>query len=145
MAAYYGLFVTLHLLAAITFVGAVFFEVLVIEPLQKKLPLAGAEIAAAIPGHVRSFMPSVVAVLFLSGAAMFWIQFSNRPDFFTSKFGVLLTIKLTLAFAVLGIFVLSLRAMKTGRMDLCRFRRTHQIVAVLMLAIVLLAKGMFYL
>ncbi|WP_221033026.1 CopD family copper resistance protein [Actomonas aquatica] len=146
MAYYYGLFVTVHLLCAITFAGAVFFEVLVIEPLEKKLPPGlGAQLAEAIPGHVRKFMPVIVGLLFLTGGAMYWIHYSTRPDFFSSRFGILLTIKMTLAFAVLGVFVTAIRASIKGTMDLCRFRYTHRIVAGLMLAIVLLAKGMFYL
>jgi hypothetical protein len=146
MAAYYGLFLTLHLLCAITFVGAVFFEVLVIEALEKKLPAGvGDQLAIEIPRRVRKFMPLVVATLYLTGGAMFWVHYSSRPDFFSSKFGVLLSIKVGLAFAVLGVFVRAVRASKKGTMDPCRFRYTHRIVAGLMLGIVLLAKGMFYL
>lgn len=146
MASYYGIFLTLHLLCAITFVGAVFFEVLVIEPLEKRLPDGlGARLAEEIPLQVVRFMPYVVLTLFLTGAAMFWVHFSNRPDFFQSKFGLLLSLKVVLALVVLGVFITSMRAMRQGRMTLCRFRYTHRIVAGLMLGIVLLAKGMFYL
>lgn len=146
MASYYGLFVLIHLLCAITFVGAVFFEVLVIEPIEKMLPDGvGAQIAEAIPRRVRTFMPIVVTLLYLSGAAMFWIQFSARPDFFQSKFGWLLTAKVTLTFIVLGVFVSAMRAARKGTMDLCRFRYTHRIVGAIMLGIVLLAKAMIYL
>jgi hypothetical protein len=136
MAAYYGLFVTLHLLCALTFVGAVFFEVLVIEPMEK---------TEAIPRRVRTFMPIVIAVLYTSGTAMFWVHYSARPDFFHTKFGLLLTAKILLTFIVLGVFVASMRAARRGTMDVCRFRHTHRIVASIMLGIVLLAKGMFYL
>ncbi|MFH1499813.1 MAG: hypothetical protein ABII82_18530 [Verrucomicrobiota bacterium] len=146
MAAYYGIFVTLHLLCALVFVGAVFFEVLVIEPIEKQLPPGvGDQIAEAIPRRVRVFMPVVVTLLYLSGAAMFWVHFSARPDFFQTKFGVLLTAKVLLTFAVLGVFVSAMRAARKGTMDPCRFKYTHRIVGALMLGIVLLAKGMFYL
>jgi hypothetical protein len=90
-------------------------------------------------------MPIVVAVLFLTGGAMFWIQFSSRPDFFQTRFGLLLTAKVLLTFIVLGVFVGAIRASIKGTMDPCRFRYTHRVVAVLMLGIVLLAKGMYYL
>ncbi|GAB1488265.1 membrane protein [Opitutaceae bacterium] len=146
MITYYGLFVTLHLLCAITFVGAVFFEVLVIEPLEKVLPPdESRRLAEAIPTRVRAFMPAVVALLYLTGGAMFWIQFSSRPDFFQTRFGILLTFKIVLTFLVLGVFVGAIRASIKGTMDPCRFRYTHRVVAALMLGIVLLAKGMFYL
>lgn len=146
MASYYGLLVTIHLLCAIIFVGAVFFEVMVVEPLERRLPPGiGEQIATEIPRRVRTFMPFVVVLLYLTGGAMFWVHYSSRPDFFHSRFGVLLTIKMTLAFAVLGVFVTAVRASIKGKMDLCRFRYTHRVVAALMLGIVLLAKGMFYL
>lgn len=146
MASYYGLFVTIHLLCAIMFIGAVFFEVLVVEPIEKRLPPGiGGPLAEAIPQRVRGFMPVVVALLYLTGGAMFWVHYSARPDFFHTRFGLLLTLKVSLTFAVLGVFVASLRSALKGTMDVCRFRHTHRIVAVLMLGIVLLAKGMFYL
>jgi uncharacterized protein len=146
MASYYGLFLTIHILCAITFVGAVFFEVLVIEPIEKRLlPGLAETLAKEIPRQVRKFMPYVVALLFLTGGAMFWVHFSNRTDFVGSRFGVMLMIKMTLAFAVLGVFMASLSAAARGKMDPCRFRYTHRVVAVMMLAIVLLAKGMYYL
>ncbi len=145
MAAYYGLFVTIHLLCALTFVGAVFFEILVIEPLGKTLPPGiDKHIAEAIPRRVRVFMPAVVALLYLTGAAMFCVHYAGRPDFFHTKFGLLLTAKVSLTFIVLGVFVSAMRATRKGTMDPCRFRHTHRVVGAAMLGIVLLAKGMFY-
>lgn len=146
MAAYYAVFVTLHLLCALVFVGAVFFEVLVIEPIEKTLPPgAGAAVAEAIPRRVRVFMPVVVTLLYLTGAAMFWVHYSARPDFFQTRFGLQLTAKVSLTFIVLGVFVSAMRAARKGAMDVCRFRHTHRVVGAIMLGIVLLAKGMFYL
>jgi hypothetical protein len=146
MVTYYGLFLVVHLLCAITFVGAVFFEVLVIEPIEKKLPQGiGQQVAEAIPHRVRGFMPIIVGLLYLTGASMFWVQFSARPDFFHTKFGLLLTAKVLLTFIVLGVFIAAMRAARRGTMDPCRFKYTHRIVGTLMLGIVLLAKGMFYL
>ncbi len=145
MGSFYGLFVTIHLLCAIIFVGAVFFEVLVIEPLEKRLPPSVSEqIVEAVPRHARKFMPAVVALLFLTGIAMYWVHYSARPDFFQTRFGILLTIKAGLAFIVLGIFASAIRASFKGTMNPCRFRYTHRIIAALMLAIVILAKAMFY-
>ncbi len=146
IAPYYGLLQLIHLLCAIIFAGAVFFEVLVIEPLEKRLPEGlGDLLAEEIPRRVRYFMPIVVGLLFLTGGLMFWHQFSSRPEFFHTRFGILLSVKVLLALAVLGVFVTSLRAALTGQMDVCRFRYTHRIVAALMLGIIILAKAMFYL
>jgi len=45
---------------------------------------------------------------------------------------------------VLGLFVVSMRTAIKGTMDVCRCRHTHRVVAVLMLGIVQLPKGMFF-
>ena len=76
---------------------------------------------------------------------MAWVHFSNRPDFFQSRFGIMLTTKVSLAIIVLGVFVTAIRASIKGTMNPCRFRYTHRVVAVLMLGIIVLAKAMFYL
>ncbi|GAB1488142.1 hypothetical protein MASR2M8_05850 [Opitutaceae bacterium] len=104
-----------------------------VEPLEKILPPdEGRRLAEAIPARVRTFMPVAVAVLFLTGA-LFRIQFSSRPDFFQTRFGLLLTAKVALTFMVLGVFVGAVRASIAGTLDPCRFRYTHRLVAVLIL------------
>ena len=70
---------------------------------------------------------------------------TRRGRTFHTRFGLLLTAKVSLTFLVLGVFVSALRAARKGTMDLCRFRHTHRVVGAVMLGIVLLAKGMFYL
>lgn len=71
MAACYGLLVTVHILCALTFVGAVVFEVLVIEPIEKTLPPGvGSQVAEAIPRRVRVFMTAVAALFHFSVSAM---------------------------------------------------------------------------
>ena len=55
-----------------------------------------------------------------------------------------LTLSMALAFTVLAVFVGAIRAGLRGGMDPCRFRHTHRIVLALMVAIVVLAKLMFY-
>lgn len=146
----YDLYQTLHLLCAVIFAGAVFFEVLVIEPLEKRLPPGiAATLAEEIPRRVRVFMPVIVGILFLTGIGMFWIRYSAytgpwHSDFFRTSFGILLSIKVSLALIVLGVFTYSIRASFKGTMDLCQFRYTHRIVATIMLGIIFLAKGMYY-
>src|SRR3546814_1184294 len=75
--------------------------------------------------RARRFMPFVVALLFLSGFALFDI----RCDGFAcigSRFGWLLSAKVALAFGVLAVFVTAVRAAMRGTMDPCRFRHTHR-------------------
>lgn len=144
MASWYPLILLLHLSCAIVFVGAVTFEVLVLESFHRHFdPATMAKIEAAVMARVRRFMPVVVALLFLSGFALFDIR-CNGFSCLGSRFGWLLSVKVALAFAVLAVFVGAIRAGLRGTMDPCRFRHTHRIVLALMVGIVALAKLMFY-
>lgn len=145
MAAWYPWILLLHLSCAIIFVGAVVFEVVVIESLKKHFDIITMQgLERAVMARVRRFMPIVVILLFLSGFAVFDI----RCDGFQcvgSRFGNWLLLKVVLAFAVLGVFANAMWAMRHGKMDVCRFRYTHRVVLGLMIGIVFLAKTMFYL
>lgn len=146
MASWYPLILLLHLSCAIVFVGAVCFEVLVLESFHARFDHALMErIEEAVMARVRRFMPVVVALLFLSGFALFDIRCNGfaciQPRF---GWGWLLLLKVVLAFAVLGVFIGAIRAGLRGGMDPCRFRHTHRIVLALMIGIVILAKLMFY-
>ncbi len=145
MAAWYPWIVLLHLSCAIVFVGAVVFEVVVIESLKKHFDISTMQkIEQAVMARVRRFMPIVVVLLFLSGFAVFDIR-CDGLQCVGSRFGNLLLLKVLLAFAVLGVFANAMWAMRHGKMDVCRFRYTHRVVLGLMVGIVFLAKTMFYL
>jgi hypothetical protein len=145
VAAWYPWILLLHLSCAIIFVGAVVFEVVVIESLKKHFDIITMQsLEQAVMARVRRFMPVVVILLFMSGFAVFDI----RCDGFQcvgSRFGNWLLLKVVLAFAVLGVFANAMWAMRHGKMDVCRFRYTHRVVLGLMIGIVLLAKTMIYL
>lgn len=145
MVAWYPWILLLHLSCAIVFVGAVAFEVLVLEGLHKRLDIATMKVVEqAVMARVRRFMPFVVLLLFLSGGALFDL----RCDGITcvgSRFGWFLLLKVALAFGVLGVFVNATWASLRGRMNACRFHYTHRVVLALMIGIVFLAKTMFYL
>lgn len=145
MAAWYPWILLLHLSCAILFVGAVAFEVLVLERLHSRFDAATmATIEQAVMARVRRFMPFAVVLLFVSGGMLFDL----RCDGFAcvgTRFGMWLLLKVALAFAVLGVFVNAVWAGVRGRMDACRFRHTHRVVLALMIGIVFLAKTMFYL
>jgi hypothetical protein len=145
VAAWYPWILLLHLSCAIIFVGAVVFEVVVIESLKKHFDIITMQgIEQAVMARVRRFMPIVVILLFLSGFAVFDIR-CDGLQCIGSRFGNWLLLKVVLAFAVLGVFANAMWAMRRGKMDVCRFRYTHRVVLGLMIGIVLLAKTMFYL
>lgn len=133
----------LHLSCAIVFIGAVAFEVLVLDAVHRHVDRAVMEqIEQAIMQRARRVMPWVVGTLYMSGIAMFSLRCIALACLRT-HLGWLLLAKVALALAVLVVFVRALRV--RGRVDSCRFRRTHRIVLALMVGIVFLAKGMFYL
>lgn len=145
MAAWYGWILTLHLFCAIMFVGAVAFEVLILEGLTPAFaPAQMHRIEEVVQKRARRLMPFFVALLFLSGFALFSIRCPNF-ECVNTRFGIMLLIKVALAFGVLAVFLNAMWAGLRGRMDPCRFRITHRIVLGMMIAIVFLAKAMFFL
>ncbi|MDQ6648065.1 MAG: hypothetical protein M3Y93_12700, partial [Pseudomonadota bacterium] len=111
MTAWYPWIVLLHLVCAIVFVGAVAFEVIVLESLHKQFDITTVQrIEKAVMARVRTFMPVVIILLFVSGGLLFDI----RCDGFScvgSRFGDWLLLKVLLAFGVLGVFVNAMWAM----------------------------------
>ncbi|MBN8727767.1 MAG: hypothetical protein J0H15_08710 [Xanthomonadales bacterium] len=145
MAAWYGWIQLVHLACAILFVGAVAFEVLVLESVARQLGRARmAELERLVVHRARRIMPAVVLLLFLSGFAMYSVRCPGLACLDT-RFGVLLNLKVLLAFGVLGVFLATMWAALRGRLDPCRFRHTHRIVLALMAGIVFLARAMFLL
>jgi hypothetical protein len=145
MAAWYQWIVLLHLACAIVFVGAVAFEVLVLEGLHQRFePEIMERIEQAVMQRARRFMPFVVALLFLSGFALFDIR-CNGFACVGTRFGWWLLLKVALAFGVLGVFASAIIAGARGRMNPCRFRTTHRVILAMMIGIVFLAKAMFVL
>lgn len=143
MVTWYPWILLLHLSCAIIFVGAVAFEVLVIEGLHKSFdPATMHRLEQAVMARARTFMPFVVIALFLSG---FWL-FDFRCNGFqcvATTAGKLLLVKVAFAFGVLGVFAQTLWAGLRGKLDVCRFRNTHRIVLAMMVVIVVIAKLMF--
>jgi hypothetical protein len=145
MLAWYPWIVLLHLACAIVFVGAVAFEVIVVESLHRHFDIVTMQrIEQAVMARVRRYMPVVVLLLFASGFVLFDIRCDGAACV-GSRFGNWLLLKVLLAFGVLAVFVNAMWAMRHGKMDVCRFKHTHRIVLALMVGIVFLAKTMFYL
>lgn len=145
MAAWYPWIELIHLSCAIIFVGAVVFEVVILESLHRQFEVDVMQrLEAAVMARARRVMPVVVGLLFLTGFYLFNFR-CNGFACIGSTFGDLLLTKVFLAFAVLGVFVSVMWAGLHGRMNVCRFRYTHRVVLGLMIGIVFLAKAMFFL
>ncbi len=137
--------VTLHLFAAIVFVGTVFFEVLILESIRKPV---GREvmrtIELAIARRAKRFMPFVMLVLFGAGIGMAWQYRSMLAHPFASSFALLLWIKIALATSVLAHFITAMTLSGTGKLKSRHFQIIHLSVFCHVVVIVILAKAMFY-
>jgi len=143
----YPILLTLHLFAALMFIGTVFFEVLILESVRKHVPAAVMrQVEQSIGKRARRLMPWVLLVLFSAGLGMVWTRYLPLlADPLASSFGTLLSLKILLALSVLGHFFSAMFLLHSGRMNSMYFRRIHLSVFSHMVGIVLLAKGMFYL
>lgn len=143
----YPLFLTLHLFAALIFIGTVFFEVLFLENIRKQLPAkVMLLVEQGIGRRARALMPWVLLALFGAGLGMVWLRYVPvlaAP--LASSFGTLLMLKILCAVSVLLHFLAAMFLFKTGRMTARYQNFIHGSVFGHMMAIVLLAKAMFYL
>ena len=137
----------IHLYCAIAFVGGVFFETLVLSVLHTRRVgrEARRETERALSYRAVRVMPWVVLGVFLSGlvmahryAALLAHPLSN------GRFAMMLALKILLAFGILAHFVIAVYKMKTHTLTVSWSKYIHTAVLVQMLAIVFLAKAMFY-
>ncbi len=142
----YPLLLIAHLFAALMFVGAVFFEVLILGNALRQVPAGTRQrIEAAVARRARRLMPWVLAILYASGIGMAWHYRAALAQPLSSGFALMLTLKIALALSVLGHFAVAMATRGHGERISRRFHRIHISVFCHMLGIVLLAKGMFYL
>jgi hypothetical protein len=136
----------LHLFAAFIFVGTVFFEVLMLEGIRSHVPRdAMRAVEIAIGQRARKFMPFVIIVLYGAGISMAWQYRGILAQPFDSVMGTLLSLKILLALSVLVHFITAIRRSAAGTLNARQFKLIHLSVFLHMLAIVFLAKAMFYL
>ena len=106
------LLVLIHLIGAVLFVGAVAMEVLILEPVRK---LIGDDIFQRVEFYlfrrIRRTYPAAVIPLYITGFTMYFGYLNNFGGSFSecidTRFGLLLTIKMTLALGLLTIFASS--------------------------------------
>lgn len=142
----YPVLLTLHLFAALIFVGTVFFEVLILENVRKHV--SGdvmRQMERAIGNRARRLMPWVVLVLYGAGISMAWQHRTVLAHPLATSFGLLLALKIVLALSVLGHFMTAMVSMLRRTMTAKLSRFIHLSVFFHMITIVLLAKGMLYL
>lgn len=135
----------LHLLAAIAFAGTVFFEVVILEGARRHVPRESLrETERALGNRAARVMPWVLALLYAAGIGLGWQHRAALAAPFATPFGLLLAIKILLALSVFGHFAAAMIWRRRGLLAGRRSRRLHWSVFCHVLAIVLLAKGMYY-
>ncbi len=142
----YSLLHTLHLLGAIAFIGALFFEVMILAKVKPQLdPGAVVELEQALGKRSRTVLHWVVLLVYGAGIGLAWYHRQALSAPFASSFSTLLSLKIVLAVSVFLSFGLVAMLLRSGRMTPALYRKLHWAVLAQMLGIVLLAKGMFYL
>ncbi len=141
----YFALITLHLFAAIMFVGTVFFEVIILEGIRKPV---GREVMRTVETEIgrraRRLMPFVIAVLYSAGALMAWQYRDDLAHPLASSFATLLSLKIVLALSVLVHFVTAITLGSRGKLRSRHVRLIHLSVFCHVVLIVFLAKAMFY-
>ena len=144
MDALYPLFLTIHLICAIIFVGFLFCDIVLLTPVRKVL---GDDFAdkmwRVILGRGEKIMPLCVLMLVLTGGAMMTRWVSPNLGFFGTNLQTLLTIKILLALVIVAMVVTSITLHKLG----CKnplANVIHPIALVLGFVIAILAKIAFY-
>ena len=131
MIEWYGWIQLVHLACAIVFAGAVTFEVVILESLHASLGAAEMErIEGLILRRARRVMPFAVALLYLSGAAMFEVKCAGGACL-GSRFGLMLGLKVLLALGVLGVFLSTMWAALRRARPVYRATATVTVATVL--------------
>lgn len=141
----YSLLHVVHLLAAIAFIGTLFFEVVILARVTPQLdPAAVAALDLAVGRRTRAVLHWVVLFVYGAGIGLAWQHRQALAHPLASSFATLLTLKIVLAVSVFLSFGLVAVLLRSGRMTPSLYRKLHWAVLAQMLGIVLLAKGMFY-
>lgn len=109
MESLYPIFLVIHTLCAIIFLGFIFCDVVLLSPIRKIL---GDEVAdrvwSVILKRGTKIMPFCVIMLVISGGAMMTRWLGLEKGFFTTNLQILLSIKIILAMIIVAMVVVSL-------------------------------------
>ena len=142
----YALLHVLHLLGAIGFIGTLFYEVIILAKVKPQLdPAQLGSLERALGARSRTVLHAVVVLVYGAGLGLAWQHRQALSAPLASSFASLLTLKIVLALTVFISFGALAMLLRSGRMTPALYRQLHWAVLAQMLAIVLLAKAMFYL
>lgn len=139
---YSGLLI-LHLLAAIAFIGTLFFEVFIWHSARKELAWS-AQLTSdqAIARRSRRVLHGVVVLLYGAGIAMAWQYRGVLSLPWASHFAALLSLKIVLAVSIIGHYLLLAYWLGRDHLSPARAMWIRRSILGHMLLIVILAKMM---
>ena len=141
----YGLLHVLHLLAAIGFVGVVFFQLVILAKVRTQLDADTLPaLDSALSARTRAVLHWVVLLVYGAGLGLGWQHWQALSAPFSSSFASLLTLKVALALGVFVSYGALAMLLRSGRMTPALYQKLHWAVLAQMLVIVVLAKAMFY-
>ncbi|MEX3776458.1 hypothetical protein [Pseudomonas sp. MYb118] len=139
----YPFLLVTHLLAAIAFIGTLFFEVLIWHQARQQV-VGAASADRAIAVRSRKVLHGVVLLLYGAGIGMAWQYRSALSNPLASSFGTLLSLKIVLALSIIGHYLLLAFLLTKGRLSDTRATWIRRSILGHMVLIVILAKAMFY-
>ncbi|UVL42651.1 hypothetical protein LOY55_11365 [Pseudomonas sp. B21-040] len=141
----YPFLLVIHLLAAIAFIGTLFFEVVIWHRARQQLADT-AQVTAdqAIAVRSRKVLHGVVVLLYGAGISLAWRYREVLSHPLDSRFGTLLGLKILLALSIIGHYLLLAYWLKSARLTTLRASWIRRSILAHMVVIVILAKAMFY-
>ncbi|WLH15264.1 hypothetical protein PSH58_13635 [Pseudomonas hefeiensis] len=141
----YGVLLVIHLLAAIAFIGTLFFEVCIWHAARRPLAESARNTAdQAIAQRSRHVLHGVVLLLYGAGIGLAWQHRGALSQPLNNSFGLLLSLKILLALSIIGHYLWLAYWLKQGVLTPARACWLRRSILGHMLLIVVLAKGMFY-
>ncbi|MBV4455250.1 MULTISPECIES: hypothetical protein [Pseudomonas] len=136
----YSLLLIVHLLAAIAFIGTLFFEVVIWHSAREELAWSAQFTSEqAIARRARRVLHLVVVVLYGAGLGLAW-HYWGVP--WGSRFGVLLSLKIGLALSIVGHYLVLAYWLWRERLSARRALWVRRSILGHMLVIVVLVKWM---
>ncbi|WLI04386.1 hypothetical protein PSH66_17360 [Pseudomonas sp. FP597] len=137
----YSWLLIVHLLAAIAFIGTLFFEVVIWHSARQELAWSAQFTAEhAIARRSRQVLHGVVVLLYGAGIGLAW-HYWGMP--WTGRFALLLSLKISLALSIIGHYLLLAYWLTHKRLSPTRAMWIRRSILAHMVLIVILAKSLW--
>ncbi|AKS09537.1 membrane protein [Pseudomonas trivialis] len=137
----YSVLLIVHLLAAIAFIGTLFFEVVIWHSAREELAWSAQFTSdQAIARRARRVLHLVVIVLYGAGVGLAW-HYWGMP--WSGRFALMLSLKILLALSIIGHYLLLAYWLSRKRLGPTRALWIRRSILGHMVLIVILAKSLW--